>query len=1236
VTPRYELGELLGRGGLGEVYAAIDRQSGRKVALKRLRVADPTERRQLEHEARTLGGLRHEGIVRLLDVTATAEESFFTMEHVAGLPLSVWLERKEPLEPQGLTQGEIRWLLLVASQIFDILDYVHHRQLLHRDLKPSNVMVLPPPGAQPFVDFDAALRCDSPRVKLLDFGLALTLETVRREAFASGTPLYMAPEQLERRVSTDARSDLYSAGALLYHTLTRQPPYTRLADALSPRQRPASARELNPSCPEELEQLLESLLEQEPHRRPNTAGEARDACLRILRGEAGAIGVTPRLRAPAFVGREAELTLLRQALREAATGKGCCLRVTGGHGAGKTWLLEESGILSEALADMGMVYVRASCAPQLSGPAIGDDRAGESVGLTHQGLPGLLNELAALHAGYAPESETLQEAAPPSTRELLVQQALRVVSDAVAETPVLLVLDDLHHADDFTVEVLNELSRTAAERPLAIIVSYRREAIREHRALERWLDHLEAQGHPTPIQVGTLTDSELQLLAERMLSPTGQLAGDLETFLLERSKGQPLALARWLQSLWERNSLLWEDPLWKLVGLAAAGDSPWEDRISRLAENEARVLTAALLLDSPIEVEPIREVLGSDASHLAEGPPAPQQIEAILNSLVERSFLSRTPEGLTAPPDLKPSLLFPRLAEQEIKAWCERAAAVLLAWFHSSDGPHTNRAALLLEQAGQEQRAATLHLRAARDAQRHHANHVAIQAFQRCLDLESSAATECDAAEDLGALFAHLGRYDEAHASFDRAWNVLETDESRTDAEAIRVRLLDRKGRVLSRQGNLDAALSILEKALPRSDDFPDLRARVLLHLGGVHLQRGEVSLASDHFESSRELYQTLNDPARLTEVESNLGNLHKQDGKPDQAIEHFGRALALAEKSGDLPRIAITLVNLGNLHRARGDDQKALEYVTRSLDTRERIGDRLGMAICRTNLARIHSYRGELQRARESTEVSLRLFEEIGDPRGVLLARCNLAAWLIPLGKFSQARSLLDANLELARKQEVVGAEANTLWNLALLAVDVGDLDAANSYVEKGLRLVSSTKPSEIRANMLETLAYVAVREGRFERGQDAIQEALDLIAELGSRECLGTFLRTQIRLHVARGDPEEALRIAKPYISGAGREMEKLSAALFHRELGRVYRELGPDWADRTEKYFQLSLDSFRLMESPQNVAETLAELAVYWQLLEEEDEARKLFKTASASLEELGATARVSEIRSLGSAS
>jgi serine/threonine protein kinase len=275
----YRLLQLVGEGGLCQVFKAWDVPAQRVVALKLVHpeLRSNTEvLEQLRQEIQVLGRLNHPCFVKAYDVAANASRHYFAMEYVEGLDLSKLLQKAGPL-PVVQACDYIR-------QAAAGLQYAYEQGLVHRDIKPANLLA-PVQGSQ---------------VRILDIGIArlewsyrdlTTTATATANSQGSGvmgTPDYIAPEQALNPHLASVRADIYSLGCTLYHLLTGQPPFPgrSLTQKLLHHQQtpPPSGRDLRPELPPELAGVLQKMMAKAPEHRYQTPAGVSVALARFCRG----------------------------------------------------------------------------------------------------------------------------------------------------------------------------------------------------------------------------------------------------------------------------------------------------------------------------------------------------------------------------------------------------------------------------------------------------------------------------------------------------------------------------------------------------------------------------------------------------------------------------------------------------------------------------------------------------------------------------------------------------------------------------------------------------------------------------------------------------------------------------------------------------------------------------------------------------------------------------------------
>jgi serine/threonine protein kinase len=524
---RFLIRRQLGRGGMGVVYEAFDRERQMEVALKTMHDLEAAAIYRFKNEFRALANVSHPNLISLFELLSFDDQWFFTMEllrgtdflkHVSGLDsgsnaatsvtsatmpedgasTATLGEDTRPSVPargslSPSSSGEVSdvWVVREASRPLDTarlraalrqlvlgVSALHASGHLHRDIKPSNVIVTP-----------------ENRVVLLDFGVITQLAASRgpKEArVAVGTPIYMAPEQAAGECLS--ASDWYSVGVVLFEALTGQRPFTGQARAVMSAKQRVEARAphlLRPDVPLDLSELCSALLRIDPVKRP-TASE-------ILR----ALGASdrPARRPPSIpasvqssagstallVGRERHLAVLAQAFSDAERG-GLTVHVHGSSGMGKSSLAQH--FLDQVEGAQGAVVLAGRCYERESVPYKAIDSLIDSlcrylVSLPRAEAEALMPEDVHLLARVFPVLRRVEAVAEqgrkpttPDPHELRRRAfgALReLLSRLGAKVPLVLFIDDLQWGDIDSALLLDSLMRPPGAPRLLLLVAYRTE-----------------------------------------------------------------------------------------------------------------------------------------------------------------------------------------------------------------------------------------------------------------------------------------------------------------------------------------------------------------------------------------------------------------------------------------------------------------------------------------------------------------------------------------------------------------------------------------------------------------------------------------------------------------------------------------------------------------------------------------------------------------------------------------
>ncbi len=612
---RFELLRMLGAGGMGVVWEALDRERGTRVALKTLREPDTALLVRLKHEFRALADVSHPNLVALHELWAQGEQAFFTMELVDGLPLLDWLgDAAEPAVADADTartvrvtpvQGQAQVVVQLRAatcanltklrpalrQLAEGVAALHEAGMLHRDLKPSNVLVT-----------------RDGRVVLLDFGLARPLGERTDDVELAGTIDYMSPEQAAR-APLGPPSDWYSLGVVLYRTLTGRLPFSGgSADVLIDKQvrDPLPPRALVQDVPADLDALACALLQRDPVARPSAREVLRalGSPLRTLPPRPGSTSGNT-----AFIGRAGELAALDDALARAAAGQPVVLVVGGPSGNGKSALLSEwvlrQGMQQDGVVLAGRCFEREqvpykaldSLLDALAGHLLRLDRL-EAEGLVPRDTAALVRVFPVLRQVEAIAAAPRRNAEAPDPGEVRRRAfgALRELFARMADRrPLALVLDDVQWGDLDSAAVIGALLRPPDAPAVLLVLGCRDLDESPGEFLPGVEAHLERAGvAPERLRLGPLPADEAARVVRALLGSGGSDpapdVGRLVARIVDEAAGSPFSLQQLGRHVRDETGE---------VDLASLEDIV-QRRIDRLPGHARRLLEVVALAGRPI------------------------------------------------------------------------------------------------------------------------------------------------------------------------------------------------------------------------------------------------------------------------------------------------------------------------------------------------------------------------------------------------------------------------------------------------------------------------------------------------------------------------------------------------------------------------------------------------------------------------------------------------------------
>jgi tetratricopeptide (TPR) repeat protein/predicted Ser/Thr protein kinase len=610
---KYRIERPLGRGGMGAVFLATDTVLRRPVAIKVLvSEADDTDRSpaRLLHEARSASALNHPNIVAVYEIAEENDCAFISMEYVHGQPLS------DLVEAGPLTvEQSIRYAIEAA----DALAHAHERGIVHSDLKAANAIV-----------------SSSGRIKLVDFGIASRLpkaisdatvtSTATSEKTPAGTPYAMAPEQV-RGAHVDVRTDVWALGVMLYEMLAGVRPFVAptVPELFSAILRDAPAP-LPDHVPSALRVIVQKCLDKEPVQRYERASDVRVALEVVASGDDISAGhasrpvslsgaplppsplVSTLPDATAFVGRDSEIGQMTRAWDRARAGGRCLLLLAGEPGIGKTRLAmefarhcaaqhatvlagrsdEEALVPYQPFAEALTWFARVCPERELRAILNGiDDRAE---------LGRIVLEL----TRRIPELRTVLKSGAEGERHRLFDAIDALFAAASSVHPIVLVLDDVHWADQPTLLLLKHLMRSTRTAALCIVATYRDSELRRTHPLAEILADLRRDESVARLSLRGLTATDVQGLAP---SIAGQaVPPQLAEIVVEGAGGNPFFIGEVLRH-WRETDAFAHATDHISLGLPEGVKEVIGRRLSRLSDECNRALALAAVIGREFDVE---------------------------------------------------------------------------------------------------------------------------------------------------------------------------------------------------------------------------------------------------------------------------------------------------------------------------------------------------------------------------------------------------------------------------------------------------------------------------------------------------------------------------------------------------------------------------------------------------------------------------------------------------------
>jgi tetratricopeptide (TPR) repeat protein len=843
LSGRYEIVRPLGAGGMGQVFLAQDRMLQRQVAVKLLppsQSGDEISRERLRREALAAAGLDHPFICKIHEIGESAGQLFIVMEYVAGETVQDKLRRDGPMA--------VKDAVGVAGEMAEALEEAHARNLVHRDLKPANI-ILTPTGHVKVMDFGLAKQVQTPDLATAQHA---TIAHLTGEGIRVGTLAYMSPEQVVGD-SVDARSDIFSLGVVLWEMLTGVHPFNRprtaeTVGAILSEAPLAASRAAD--LPDALMYVIRRMVAKRPADRYPTPGDVRTDLARcsdsgpragLLAGLGMLAPADPdELRRTPFAGRADERAELRRLLQQAVNGHGAIVLLGGEPGVGKTRLSEE--LLREArtrgcLCLVGHCYEMEGAPPYVpfievlehSSRMVPPQVLRETLGDAAPEVARLMPELRRVYPDIPPAADL-----PPEQQRRFFFNAYReFVQRSCRAGPLVVVMEDLHWADEPTLALFQHVVQIIPTIPLLVIGTYRDVELDTARPFARTLESLLRQRAAVRIPLRRLPESAVADMLAGLAGGAPPPSG-LAHAVYSETEGNPFFVEEVFHHLSEEGKLFEGDRSWKrnlrIVDLEVPEGVRLVigRRLERLGDETRRVLTNAAVIGRSFSLRVLEAIEDQDSDRVLDAIEDAERAH-----LVAPVVGGREPRYMFAHElirqTLSGGLSLPRRQRLHLKI----ADAIERVYAPSID-KHVSMLAHHLYQAGagaEPGRAGGYLLRAGRTALESAAFEEALAFFDSGLSLEDDlpGTTRADLHDGRASALRSLGRTDDAIEAWQRTLQLLEQEGNQPRIGLVALQL----GWTQNWAAQYAAGRATMERGLKvTGEDAPGPRCRLLAALG--------------------------------------------------------------------------------------------------------------------------------------------------------------------------------------------------------------------------------------------------------------------------------------------------------------------------------------------------------------------------------------------------------------------
>lgn len=736
----------------------------------------------------------------------------------------------------------------------------------------------------------------------------------------------------------------------------------------------------------------------------------------------------------------------------------------------------------------------------------------------------------------------------------IADEILEVLKRSSAAKPTVVLLEDLHWADESSLFVVNYLARNIRKHPVLMVGTLRP---RESEPLQKTIDSMSGERTLDEMVLGHLALKNTVEIIDGMFAQN-DFPPTLAERLFEQSKGNPLFVIEMLRGMLDVGSIIKNNVGYSLISESYKIPATVEEVVNRRLE--------ALDPDAMAMAEYASCIGQRFDRSLAVSNQMIKEPDASLGILLESGILARSNGTVEFSHALFQSVIYDSIGER----WKTGHHKNLGEYFETAYADNLDEVVYDLarhfSRTKEYKKCTDYSIRAGEKAEGSYAIEQALEFYRRALaalsylDKTYASAKNRDLLERIGDIQAVMGNYDEAIGNFHKAKDSSEDGESKArmlrksanlltsngdfdksldlTGEARKVledesslelgRIMHGDGMTYLRKGEFDRAMKLFNEALDVFTSEPRTEGKdiaiVLNGIGNVHKTRGELNDALPVYMRSLEMFERIGSPKEIALLLGNVAGVLTGMGKLDEALEYFNQSLEMRERIGDILGIAQTQNNLGVTYQDKGELDKALEHFGNGLEIAEKLGSKVGISIILYNTGNLYYLKGELDRALDIYKRCLDIREEIGDRQGLAYSVYILGRISNSKGEKDRARQNFEESLTICLEIGDKQMSIHPLCGLAELMSEEGDSQAALERVEKAVGIAIDIGTRGEEGLCRRVLAKIHREMNDLDKASDELRESEAILEEVGHREELAWTFKEYAFLYKAKGEPDKA----------------------------------------------------------------------------------------------------------------